>query len=90
MGLGCKNYYKSQSLILPCSLATASNSEFGENAIEVILPRGVEEVGQFLYTVQDGRWTMQLLACGQTLTSLYLLSLKASLFQRLAMTRICP
>jgi hypothetical protein len=33
-------------------------SEAGENATAVILPKGVEEVGQFLYTAQEGRWTI--------------------------------
>lgn len=47
----------SQSLIFPCSLATASKSEPGLMARAVIFPRGVDEVGQFLYTVREGKCT---------------------------------
>lgn len=45
----------SQSLILPCSFATANMSEPGEKATALILPNGVPLLGQFLYTVQEGR-----------------------------------
>ena len=45
----------SQSLILPCSFATANMLESGANATAVMRPKGVAPVGQFLYTVQEGR-----------------------------------
>jgi hypothetical protein len=32
--------------------------DLGEKAIEEMRPSGVEDVGQFLYTVHDGRWTV--------------------------------
>jgi hypothetical protein len=49
----------SQRRIRPCSLATASWSEPGETATDEIRPRGVLDVGQLRYTVQEGRWTVQ-------------------------------
>ena len=48
----------SQNRIFPCSLATASIRESGEIATAEMRPNGVLGVGQFLYTVQDGRCTV--------------------------------
>lgn len=45
----------SHNRILPCSFATANNSELGETATAEIRPMGVFDVGQFRYTVQEGR-----------------------------------
>jgi hypothetical protein len=45
----------SQSRMRPCSLPTANCSELGEMATDEIRPKGVLDVGQLRYTVQDGR-----------------------------------
>ena len=62
-----KNYLISQSLILPCSLATASTECTSpptisppQNDTPVMRPNGVELVGQFLKTVQLGKWTKRI------------------------------
>jgi len=64
----------SHNLIFPCSFPTARYPPSGDSAMELILPRGVLSVGQFLYSVQLGRWT----------------SLRAFFFHRDDITSIWP